>query len=80
MPDRGYNWESGKDEESSAEAASGNYGDKTIGFVGMTLNNEYHITLANGAKVEAEAKGSRLRSRPETSMPALMRSLALLRI
>ena len=48
--------ESGKDEESSAEAASGNYGDKTIGFVGMTLNNEYHITLANGAKVEAEAK------------------------
>ena len=38
----------------SAEAASGNYGDKTIGFVGMTLNNEYHITLANGAKVEAE--------------------------
>ena len=52
--------ESGKDEESSAEAASGNYGDKTIGFVGMTLNNEYHITLANGAKVEAEAKGVKI--------------------
>lgn len=33
------------------------YADKTIGFVGMTLNNEYHITLANGAKVEGEKKG-----------------------
>ena len=44
--------ESGKGEESSVEAVSSNYGDKTIGFVGMTLNNEYHITLANGAKVE----------------------------
>ena len=52
--------ESGRDEESSAEAASGSYEDKTIGFVGMTLNNEYHITLANGAKVEAEAKGVRI--------------------
>ena len=52
--------ESGKGEESSAEAVSGNYGDKTIGFVGMTLNNEYHITLANGAKVEAEAKGVKI--------------------
>ena len=31
--------ESGRDEESSAEAASGSYEDKTIGFVGMTLNN-----------------------------------------
>ncbi|RRD95910.1 sugar ABC transporter substrate-binding protein [Clostridiales bacterium COT073_COT-073] len=33
---------------------------KTIGFVGMTLNNEYHITLANGAKVEAQANGLKI--------------------
>ena len=52
--------ESGKDGESSTGAASGSYEDKTIGFVGMTLNNEYHITLANGAKVEAEAKGVKI--------------------
>ena len=56
-------------EESSAEAVSGNYGDKTIGFVGMTLNNEYHITLANGAKVEAEAKGVKIEVQVETVTP-----------
>ena len=46
----------------------------------MTLNNEYHITLANGAKVEAEAKGVKIEVQPETSMPALTLSLVLLRI
>jgi len=30
---------------------------KTIGFVGMTMNNEYHITLANGAVVEGKKLG-----------------------
>lgn len=38
----------------------GDYSDKTIGFVGMTLNNEYHITLANGAKVESEKMGVKI--------------------
>ncbi len=32
-------------------------GAKTIGFVGMTMNNEYHITLANGAVVEGKKLG-----------------------
>lgn len=59
----------GKSKESSEEStdtvsdsdnSSGKYGDKTIGFVGMTLNNEYHITLANGAKTEAEKQGIKI--------------------
>lgn len=29
----------------------------TLGFCGMTMNNEYHIVVANGAKAEAEAQG-----------------------
>lgn len=45
----------------TAEATTGSSGGastgKSIGFVGMTLNNEYHITLANGARKEAEAQG-----------------------
>lgn len=55
---------SGKSETSDSKDAAGTqkvsedgkYADKTIGFVGMTLNNEYHVTLANGAKVEAGKK------------------------
>ncbi|GHV62223.1 LacI family transcriptional regulator [Spirochaetia bacterium] len=31
--------------------------DIRIGFVGMTLNNEFHITLANGAKEKAKELG-----------------------
>lgn len=31
--------------------------DINIGFVGMTLNNEYHVTLANGAKEKAKELG-----------------------
>lgn len=31
--------------------------DIKLGFVGMTLNNEFHITLANGAKAKAEEMG-----------------------
>lgn len=31
-----------------------------IGFAGMTLNNEYHITLANGAKAKAEEMGLKI--------------------
>ena len=53
--------ESGKGEESSAEAVSGNYGDKTIGFVGMTLNNEYHITLPTAPKWKQRQRALRLR-------------------
>ncbi|MDR3211329.1 MAG: sugar ABC transporter substrate-binding protein [Planctomycetota bacterium] len=34
-----------------------NYADINIGFAGMTLNNEYHITLANGAKAKAKELG-----------------------
>ncbi|MDR1612975.1 MAG: sugar ABC transporter substrate-binding protein [Planctomycetota bacterium] len=33
------------------------YKDITIGFAGMTLNNEFHITLANGAREQAKALG-----------------------
>lgn len=34
-------------------------GDKeiTIGFVGMTLNNEFHVAVANGAKLKAKELG-----------------------
>lgn len=42
---------------SEAVSEDSKYADKTIGFVGMTLNNEYHITLANGAKTEAAKNG-----------------------
>lgn len=31
-----------------------------IGFAGMTLNNEYHVTLANGAKKKAEELGAKI--------------------
>ena len=40
-----------------AEAPAADYSDKTIGFCGMTMNNEYHIVVANAAKAEADAKG-----------------------
>lgn len=36
------------------------YKDITIGFAGMTLNNEFHITLANGAREQAKALGCRI--------------------
>jgi len=45
------------DAEAKTEENTSKYSDKTIGFVGMTLNNEYHITLAKGAEVEAEKQG-----------------------
>ena len=38
-------------------SAEGDYSDKVIGFCGMTMNNEYHIVVANAAKAEADAKG-----------------------
>ena len=41
----------------TAFADEPDYSDKTIGFCGMTMNNEYHIVVANAAKAEAEAKG-----------------------
>ena len=40
-----------------AAPAAGDYSGKTIGFCGMTMNNEYHIVVANAAKAEADAKG-----------------------
>ena len=36
------------------------YSDIKIGFVGMTLNNEYHITLANGAQEKAKELGVKM--------------------
>lgn len=36
------------------------YKDITIGFAGMTLNNEFHITLANGAREQATALGCKI--------------------
>ena len=35
-------------------AAPKDYSQISIGFAGMTLNNEFHITLANGAKEKAK--------------------------
>ncbi|MEA5017077.1 MAG: sugar ABC transporter substrate-binding protein [Candidatus Limiplasma sp.] len=43
-----------------AEAAPQDHSDLYIGFVGMTLNNEFHIVLANAAKQEAEKYGIQL--------------------
>lgn len=34
-----------------------NNADILIGFAGMTLNNEYHVTLANGARAKAKELG-----------------------
>ena len=42
-------------EEQSTEYPD--YSDMFIGFVGMTLNNEFHIVLANAAQQEAEKYG-----------------------
>ncbi|MDR2186013.1 MAG: sugar ABC transporter substrate-binding protein [Treponema sp.] len=42
------------------ESSAGGVKDLTdirLGFVGMTLNNEYHVTLANGAKEKAKELG-----------------------
>lgn len=36
------------------------YKDITIGFAGMTLNNEFHITLANGAREQARELGCKI--------------------
>ena len=42
---------------SSGSETTGAYADKTIGFCGMTLNNEYHVVVANAAKAEAKEQG-----------------------
>lgn len=43
--------------ESAGENAAKAPSDITLGFVGMTLNNEYHITVANGAREKAKELG-----------------------
>ena len=60
----GSNGSSDKDEvsqelidEITSQIPDSDYSDKTIGFVGMTLNNEYHIILANAVKKAAKAAG-----------------------
>lgn len=45
--------------EKPAETAKTN-DDITIGFIPMTLNNEYFITMVNGAKNEAEKEGVKI--------------------
>lgn len=47
---------------SSSQSPSSDSKDEEIyiGFVGMTLNNEYHITLANAAKQKAEELGVKI--------------------
>ena len=42
---------------STGSETTGAYADKTIGFCGMTLNNEYHVVVANAAKAEAKEQG-----------------------
>lgn len=44
-------------EEATEETAASDYSDYTIGFCGMTMNNEYHIVVANAAKAQAEESG-----------------------
>ncbi|QTQ13987.1 sugar ABC transporter substrate-binding protein [Treponema parvum] len=43
--------------DSRSNKSTGKYAGKTIGFVGMTMNNEYHITLAKGAIAESKKLG-----------------------
>ncbi len=43
-----------------AAVPEGDYSGKTIGFCGMTLNNEYHIILANAVKKAGEALGMKV--------------------
>lgn len=47
-------------EEIKAAVPEGDYSGKTIGFCGMTLNNEYHIILANAVKKAGEALGMKV--------------------
>lgn len=44
-------------DEITSQIPDADYSDKTIGFVGMTLNNEYHIILANAVQKSAKAAG-----------------------
>lgn len=44
-------------DEITSQIPDADYSDKTIGFVGMTLNNEYHIILANAVQKSAQAAG-----------------------
>lgn len=46
----------GSSSEAAPDAAPDN-SDITVGFVGMTLNNEFHITVANGAREKAKELG-----------------------
>jgi ribose transport system substrate-binding protein len=43
--------------QKSAGSGDKSASDIHLGFVGMTLNNEYHVTLANGAKEKAKELG-----------------------
>ena len=42
---------------STGSETTGAYAYKTIGFCGMTLNNESHVVVANAAKAEVEEQG-----------------------
>lgn len=44
-------------QDAGEDGAAKDDGGITIGFVGMTLNNEYHISVANGAKEKAAELG-----------------------
>lgn len=44
----------------SSQETDNKQGDKTIGFVPMTLNNEYFIMMSNAAKEEAEKRGLKI--------------------
>lgn len=47
-------------EEIKSQVPDGDYSDKTIGFCGMTLNNEYHIIVANAVEQSCKALGMKV--------------------
>lgn len=60
--------------ESKAEAKANNY---TIGFVPMTLNNEYFIAMCNGAKEKAKELGVKLEVQAADSHASAADQLAI---
>ena len=47
-------------EEIKAQVPDKDYGEYTIGFCGMTLNNEYHIIVANSVAQSGKALGMKV--------------------
>lgn len=63
---------------SAAATTTGDYSGKTIGFCGMTMNNEYHIVVANAAKAEADAKGVKIEIQAGSEHASVEEQIAIL--